>query len=61
MSTTDVYGDTYDFFPDGHYIHPFRNLDYDYSHNEAKEHPRTVGFPLSGLRPRGLTGGSCGC
>ena len=46
MSTTDVYGYTHDFFPDGYYIHPFRGVTYDYSDNEAKEHPRMMSFPL---------------
>ena len=33
---------TYDPFPDGHYIHPFHELVWEYEDNGGKEHPRTV-------------------
>lgn len=56
MLTTEVYGDTYDFFADSHYIHSFRGVAYDYSDDEPNEHPRTVRFPIAGPRSCGLTG-----
>lgn len=59
--TTTAYGNTYDFFPDGHYIHPFYGLYYAYDcrEDEAKEHPRTVRFPYVSPRPCALTRGPC--
>ena len=41
-SPISIYGFAYDPFPDGHYIHPFHELTWDYSEDEGKEHPRTV-------------------
>ena len=49
------YAPTYDPFPDGHYIHPFREQAWDDSDNEGKEHPRTVRFPAATPRLRDST------
>lgn len=61
MSTVSVYGFTYEPFPDGHYIHPFHGLAFEYSEDEGKEHPRPVRFPSVSQNFCDLTGRLRGC